>query len=399
MAATLGLGTDNNWATKENSLLAYNSVNNNFKPLPFDFTRATDATRVNKLGLIETVSNGQPRIDFLDNINGNFLIEPQRANLVTYSEDFSHSSWVKLGAGTGSAAIVTSNYAISPDGTLNASRLQCDLNSGGSSSSNQSLIYDVYSSSGNQTISIYVKSNNGQNQTIYFANTQTSGDTIIVTPEWKRFTFSHSTSTYVAAVGLRGRSGGAIDDTADILIYAAQAEQGSYASSYIPTAGSAVTRNQEVPIRNGIGSVINSAEGVLFGEVNFGQIDTVARYICVSSGSATNRAIFGIEANQSILRYYFTTGSSLVVNANQSLGDISIFNKIAIKWKVNDFAMWLNGVEVATDTSGAVPSAGVFTSLRFTSGGTAQPFFGKVKELKLYNTALTDSELQTLTTI
>jgi hypothetical protein len=84
MAATLKLG-DRKWATKEGSLLAYNDENNNYKPLPFDFTRASSATRVNKQGLIETVASGVPRIDFTD-ANGALKLEPQRTNLITQSE-------------------------------------------------------------------------------------------------------------------------------------------------------------------------------------------------------------------------------------------------------------------------------------------------------------------------
>ena len=44
MANTLNLGTNGNWATKKDSLLAYNSENGNFKPLPFHFERASYAT-------------------------------------------------------------------------------------------------------------------------------------------------------------------------------------------------------------------------------------------------------------------------------------------------------------------------------------------------------------------
>ena len=276
------------WATKKGSTLAYNDENNNYKPLPFTTTRDSIATRVNKEGLIEVVGNDIPRIDYTDSAKGVLLLENSATNLVTYSEDFSQSSWVKLGAGTGSTAVVTYNYAISPDGSQNASRLQCDLSGGDSSSSNQSLIYNSYSSSGNQTISIYAKSNNGQNQTIYFANTQTSGDTIIlVTPQWQKFTFSHSTSTYIVAIGLRGRSGGAINDTADILIWGSQAEQNSVASSYIPTSGSTYQRQADTASGSGNSEVFNDSEGVLFADIS-GLVDTDDyRIISLNAGNST----------------------------------------------------------------------------------------------------------------
>ena len=80
MANTLNLG-DGNWATREDSLLGYNLENNNFKPLPFDFTRSSSATRINKNGLIERINREKPRIDFLGNTKGALLLEPQRTNL------------------------------------------------------------------------------------------------------------------------------------------------------------------------------------------------------------------------------------------------------------------------------------------------------------------------------
>ena len=79
MANTLKFGAGQ-WATKEGSTLAYNDENDNYKPLPFTFTRASNATVVNKAGLIETVGNGIPRIDFLGNTQGALKLEPQRTN-------------------------------------------------------------------------------------------------------------------------------------------------------------------------------------------------------------------------------------------------------------------------------------------------------------------------------
>ena len=116
MANTLKFG-NGQWATKEGSTLAYNSENGNFKPLPFDFTRSTSATRVNKDGLIETVGSNKPRIDFKDAVNGALLLEPSRANLITYSESFDNAAYTKYDS------TITANDTISPDGTLNADKL------------------------------------------------------------------------------------------------------------------------------------------------------------------------------------------------------------------------------------------------------------------------------------
>ncbi len=85
MATTFKFG-NGNWAVKEDFALAYNDENGNFKPLPFDFTRASSATRVNKHGLIETVPSGKPRIDFLNNTSGHLLLEPSRTNISPDSE-------------------------------------------------------------------------------------------------------------------------------------------------------------------------------------------------------------------------------------------------------------------------------------------------------------------------
>ena len=392
MAQKLKFG-NGTWATKEGSTLAYNDENNNYKPLPFTTTRDSIATRVNKEGLIEVVGNDIPRIDYTDSAEGVLLLENTATNLITYSEDFSQSSWVKLGAGTGTTAIVTSDYAVSPDGTQNASRLQCDLNSGGSSSSNQSLIYNSYSSSGNQTISIYAKSNNGQNQTIYFANTQTSGDTITVTPQWQRFTFSHSTSTYVSAIGLRGRSGGAINDTADILIWGSQAEQGSYDTSYIPTSGSTVQRAAETANESGNSEVFNDSEGVLFADIAaLTEIDTF-RAISISSGSDNNRINIWYWNNGT---FKIDSNSGANVQSNFDFdANMTLFNKIAFKYKQNDFCVFHNGFKIGIDTSGITPVG--LSELSFDRANGAYPFYGKTKEIGYYDTVLTDAELETLT--
>jgi hypothetical protein len=85
----------------------------------FDFTRSGNATRVNSDGLIELVSTNVPRLNYplIDGVVSgcpSLLLEPSRLNVATYSEDFSNGVYSKLN-GT-----VTTNTAISPDGTQNA---------------------------------------------------------------------------------------------------------------------------------------------------------------------------------------------------------------------------------------------------------------------------------------
>jgi hypothetical protein len=124
MANTLKFG-NGQWATKVGSTLAYNDENGNFKPLPFNFTRSTGGTRVNKDGLIEVVTNNKPRIDFLNDSNGALLLEPSRTNLFLNSDDFHNADWIKLVYKyTASDANSSPNYAISPDG----SKMQVDYN-------------------------------------------------------------------------------------------------------------------------------------------------------------------------------------------------------------------------------------------------------------------------------
>ena len=144
MANTFKFG-NGNWAVKDGYALAYNDENNNFKPLPFDFTRASSATRVNKQGLIETVPSGKPRIDFLNNTSGHLLLEPSRTNNLQRSEEFDNSYWTKTNS------TITANQIVSPDGSQNADTLT-------QSSAGGYLRRDV-SFSGSETASFFVKAN------------------------------------------------------------------------------------------------------------------------------------------------------------------------------------------------------------------------------------------------
>jgi hypothetical protein len=383
MANTFKFG-GGNWAVKDGYALAYNDVNNNFKPLPFDFTRASSATRVNKQGLIETVPSGKPRIDFLDNTKGHLLLEPSRTNYITQSIDLADwASFVASGTVTR-----TNEYSTSPDGLNKATRLQM---SGGSST--QWTYLNVSNSA--TYASFYVKSTGSSSQNFrWFWNNGSNGQDFTATTEWQRFEVAVSQSSTLP-MGFTTHSD---LSASDILVWGVQVENGSYATSYIPTEGSSVTRVAETANGAGNSTVFNGSEGVLYAEIAPLADDGTNRHIGISDNTNTNRLqiFFNTHTTTQIrtlnlvsnVKYFDMTSDVTLVNG---------YGKVAVKYKQNDFALWVNGVEVATDNSGLVWGNGVLDTLKFADGNDASPFYGKVKDLRVYNTALTDTELQNLT--
>ena len=394
MANTLNLG-NGDWATKENSLLGYNSESGNYKPLPFDFTRASNGTFVNKSGLIETVGSGEPRIDFLGNTSGALLLEPQRTNLLTYSEDFSNASWLKINAGTASLPIVTQNYDISPDGTNNATRVQFNLN-GGTTITDRSLLRTSIGSTIDATQSVWLKSTDGTEQKLLW---HVGGDIaqFTIDGEWRRY--SYFENTIYSGLAIRGSV--STVDSADVLIWGFQAEEGSHPTSYIPTQGSAVTRVADVCNNGGNDQVINSTEGVLYAEIAAlaDDISITGSEISISDGTSNNlvRVLYSPATSLNSIFVRVDVGGVRVATFNYTSITITDFNKVAVKWKENDFALWINGIEVLTDLSGATFSSSTLSTINFSKAVGGDNFYGNTKDLRVYNTALTDAELIALT--
>ena len=394
MEASLKLG-NGNWAVKEDSLLAYDDVGGKFRPLPFDFTRASSATVVNKQGLIETVGSGIPRIDFSNDVNGALLLEPQSTNLVTYSEDFSDASWVKLGSGSGSEPIVTSNSAISPDGTLNATRLQFNLG-GGTTSTDRAFIRTSFTSQTDYYYSCYVKSNNGQEQKLLWQQGADS-DEFTVTTEWQRVEFDRNGSAETFA-GLSLRGGISTVDTADVLVWGFQVEQSSFATSYIPTQGAISTRLRDIANNSGIGSLIGQTEGSVFFDLN----TTLKNYsvISISDGTNANRVVFYFSAVLNQIASYITksnVNSSTISSIVNSYPNSNY--KVVIKYNSIGFYIFANGGLIGTILSNYSFPNNTLNEIKLSSPDNSNFFEGKVKNIIVYNQSLTDSEAIALTTI
>ncbi|WP_288954925.1 LamG-like jellyroll fold domain-containing protein [uncultured Polaribacter sp.] len=373
MSATLKFGAGE-WATKKGSTLAYNSENGNFKPLPFTFDRAGSATRVNKQGLIEVVSNNEPRIDFLNDSKGALLLEPSRSNFIIYSQDFSNAVW-----NTGATRSV--NFAptstIDPQGKTNAYRVTS------TASDNQVAVIGSIVSGQIYTNSIYVRrvSGNG-NVALRNVNNEENIFEVSVNDGWKRIeTSATSTSTF-------GRLYINLKTVGDVIeIWGGQLEQGSYATSYIPTQGSIGTRVAESCSNGGNGQVINSTEGVFYVEAAKTNESEVEGGIFLSR-DRDNEIRMNFATNNR-LNVFVNVGGSYQVYMDNTNYNLEEYNKIAIKYKLNDYSVFVNGNKILTDTNATVPSG--LNLVDFNQ------FYGNVKEIKLYNEALTDAELAALT--
>ena len=414
MANTLKFG-NGQWATKVGSTLAYNDEGGNFKPLPFNFTRSTSGTRVNKDGLIEVVTNNKPRIDYLNNSNGALLLEPSRTNLITYSEDFTQSVWSDL------RVSLTSNNAISPDGTLNASELTLDA-----TNDSHTLIHSTMtglSANANHTISVFVKSNGNDKVALRdasvgnYISVDLSNGVILdenninssienFGNDWFRISITFLSSSsgqirpslYLLEDSYSSGSPSSAylgDGVSSVYVWGFQAEaNSSYATSYIPTQGAISTRVAETCSNAGNSQIFNDSEGVLFAEVSTFADNTYKR-ISLNNGSYVNSVVFDFIDDNNLYGKIFVGGSQIATILASGL-NIENNNKLAFKYKQNDFALWVNGVQVGVDTSGLTPSG--LNTLGLDLAGN-QDFYGNIKQIQYFDTALTDSELQALTTI
>ena len=324
------------------------------------------------------------------------LLEPQRTNLFTYSEQFDNSDWQKSAQGSASNPIVTANYAISPDGTQNADRVQ--FNAGGTTSTDRSRLIQNFSFTTGQvyTISVYAKSTSASNQILQFrvAGAQAGGE-LIATNEWQRFSVTYTataTTTDNFGIELRGINS---ENTSDLLLYGMQLEaNASYATSYIgPTTSAAVTRVADAAYKTGISSLIGQTEGTIFVEMDFNPY-------------SENRDIIYVGTSAQAYRLVATIGSAIVAGARVSSVSISYVSssaltagklKIGFGYKSGDHVLYINGTQIGTSANTSVPTGTIseVNMQAIINGTLAQG----VNQTLLFKTRLTNAELAALTTL
>jgi hypothetical protein len=373
MATKLKLGTNNNWATKVDKLLAYNDENGNFKPIEFDADRDSTSTRVNKAGLVENVEANRPRVQFSGN-NGYLLLEPTRTQLAEYTNGISSANGYGLTNGT----LATDSHT-APDGSNDASTFQA------TSSNGQFQKVKIGSSGVQYTVSVYVKRKTGTG-TVYLRAIENTNTAVTVTNEWTRVSLTvTSTSTNL-------RYGMALATSGDeIYVWGFQIEAGNYATSLIPNISTGqITRTQDRCFNGGDVNLFNLTEGTFFIDVN-PFIPTANTNIGISNGTDAQKIVFIFQSNGTQVRTFSSGGvsefDSLTFNQR---------NKIAVSFKTNEYKIFINGTKVGTDTSASVPTG--MNRLNFSNRtNTASYFEGEIYQTMVFNEALSDSELIALT--
>jgi hypothetical protein len=387
----------------------------NIKPKndTFDFTRASTATYVDEDGLIQIAATNVPRLNYplIDGVvQGcpSLLLEPSRTNLITYSEDFTQGYWGKTRIQTPYIADV-----VSPTGELNAYTLEIssgEVNGGG--------IFRAISVSGTNSISIFAKKKNTKYLIIGDENFNNDGvwfdlENGLVATEyglangsienygngWYKcimtYTKTSSLSKFIYFSNIDGTANNGVVGGDSVYIWGAQVEAGSYPTSYIPTSGTTATRSAETCNNAGDVNTFNDSEGVLFAEISALVNGGLTRVISLSGGSqSVNNIYINLNPSNGISVQVLTSGGSVnfsTTNINQT--DV---NKIAVKYKANDSALWLNGIEVDTNTTLSSTPTGL-DRLNFDFGAGAFDFYGNTKQIQYFPTALNDSDLETLT--
>tara|TARA_R110002167_G_scaffold49273_1_gene144456 strand:- start:2220 stop:3407 length:1188 start_codon:yes stop_codon:yes gene_type:complete len=348
----------------------------------FIFTRSSEATRINKDGFIKKVGIDSSRLSYPSNngvISGcpNHLLEPSRTNLIPYSEDF--TQWSKS-----SGTSVVPSQVISPDEKLGGDKVIF-------SSANQTIEQSVPINLNAHTVSVYIKGTEGETIRLVASGT---GSDFTLTGKWQRVELTRA-SAVTAGNFIISTFGGVT--AREVFLWGAQLEEGGYATSYIPNYGSVagIIRASEAAFNSGDATIFNSLEGTLMVEIFALSNDSTIRSITISGSTSNDVISIGYDTPSNSLTAFLFNG------AYQSIFTTEIYNitkslKVAFAYKLNEFKLYVNGLQVgSTDVSGAVASG--LDTLSFDDASGSGNFYGSVRQLKYFDSALTSLELEELT--
>jgi hypothetical protein len=340
------------------------------------------------------------------------LIEEQRTNLCLYSQAAATGAWSQ------SVSALTNNVAVSPDGAVNAFK-EAGKATTGYHGAGQGI---VVAASTTYTASMYAKA--AEYSKVFLCNAATSNFAVFfdlatgtvssttgggyltssitsVGNGWYRCTATFTSPASASfSFTLGGYPTGATLDvygaqytgngTSGTLFYGAQLEAGAFATSYIPTVASQVTRAADSAsmIGNNFARWYTQGAGTVFADTLGGV--TFARMFTISDASISNQIFseFGTASAQSV----YTAGTFVVQQGTISAGA----NKVANGYATNNFGVSINGGTALSDTSGNLAASYTKLDIGQSWNGTVQ-LNGTIKRIAYYPRRLANTELQGIT--
>lgn len=393
--------------------------------------RALDtATRVNSSGFIEAVNANLPRFDYDPTtlaLKG-LLIEETRSNALIYSEQFDNPAWSTTGIlAFGSGSVV--NAINGPNNTLTA-----DLITPSTGNTAHRIFQNTtFLSNTASSFSIFVKANgytkvgiresnasgagaafdlsNGTVIGAYNASGSTvSNMSITAFPNgWYRIscTISFASATIMRfgfhVLSPSYAAGGDLfaswvpNGVNGVYVLGSQLEAGTFATSYIPTTTTSLTRNADVVSMTGtnFSSWYNASEGTFYNEVLLIGFSGAGRFgINVSDGTSSNRIMQYLDAVTALNGRYTTSG------VNVTLGKTGISNmtvtpgKSVQAYKANSFAFAVNGSTVETSSSGSVPTVNTAYFNSIETGAATNMASGWLRKVLYWPQRLINAEVQ-----
>ena len=345
---------------------------------------------------------------------GSWLLEPQSTNLITHSSDL--TPWWSV-----SGATIENTSIVSPDGTQNVKSVKTS-----STGTYQGIFKAEASAFADKTLTLSAFAKKSNNDYIFFYNiggvqgnqgvwfnisdgtigTNSSGWTNTKIENygngWYRcsstLTFAASGQDYIYIQNSNSDNNINSDINKETYIWGTQLEEQSYVTSYIPTNGATNTRLQDIANNSGNSTLINSTEGVLYAEIAALADDGTNRIISLfEDGNINNRVNMFYTSGSNKMKFVVRVNGSNVFDDTITLSNILGYNKVALKYKENDFAIYINGVKEVEQLSGSTYPSNTLDKLNFNQGSGSFPFYGKNKALAVYKEALVDANLRCLT--
>lgn len=344
----------------------------------FTFTRTSSATRVNSKGFIEVVDSNIPRLDYSNGKCPELLLERASTNLALHSQEF--ANWTQ-----NNGAVVSSNVDVSPSGELNADKITFDGSSEGRVNRTITTVDgEAY------TMSVWLKNYDLEDETqvwIGFSNTS-QGEFVTITNEWVRYSVTKSANSTSEFPRIQYTGDGSL------FAWGFQVEQTDKATSYIPTSGAISTRS--IDRLDDLTSIdVSNDNFTLLVDVDYTDLTDSFGCISINDGDDDNNLrIMNIISSDEV-RVTNRVSSTGVNNYNIFHSTWGYKLKIGIVSTDNGIDIYVNGDLASSETSGRIDMSGM-TNIGFTDGA-GDNFLGRLKELKYYNTNLSEQELITLT--